>query len=87
MNGLLYKNIVQSKFFLLVSALLPPAMISFFIVFSMDFDKGFSMETLKESLSQYASSGLILRFSLYFVGFFITIVIQNSIISIDEMKK
>ena len=45
------------------------------------------METLKESLSQYASSGLILRFSLYFVGFFITIVIQNSIISIDEMKK
>ena len=87
MNGLLYKNIVLRKFFLLVSALLPPAMISFFIVFSMDFDKGFSMETLKESLSQYASSGLILRFSLYFVGFFITIVIQNSIISIDEMKK
>lgn len=87
MNGLLYKNIIQSKFFLLGTALLPPVMISFFTVFSMDLEKGFSMETLRDSFSQYASSGLILRFSLYFICFFITIVIQNSIISIDEIKK
>lgn len=87
MNGLLYKNIIQSKFFLLITALLPPVIISFFIVFSMDFEKGFSLTTLKDSLSQYASSGTILRFVLYFACFFISIIIQNSIIAIDETKK
>ncbi len=87
MNGLLYKNIIQSKLFLLLTAFLPPVMISFFTVFSSDFEKGFSLTTLKESLAQYASNGIILRFALYFICFFIVIAIQNSIISIDEMKK
>lgn len=87
MNGLLYKNIIQSKFFLLMTAFLPPVIISFFTVFSSDFEKGFSLTTLKESFSQFASSGMILRFALYSICFFIVVVIQNSIISIDEMKK
>lgn len=87
MNGLLYKNIIQSKLFLLLTAFLPPVIISVLTVFSSDFEEGFSLTTLKESFAQFASNGIFLRFALYFICFFIVIAIQNSIISIDEMKK
>lgn len=87
MKGLLYKNIIQSKLFLIISIFLPPVMLALLIVFSSDFEKGFSMTTIKESFYEFSNSGLIVRFSLYSICFFISVIVPNAMISADENKK
>lgn len=85
MKGLIYKNFIQNRIFIILSAV-APSVIVILILFTpvLSDDGDFSV---KSSLNSLENGGIIIRLFFMIVGYAISGAMHPLIISCDEVKK